>query len=84
MTRVVLHIDRVVLRGMHSAEQTRLIHSLRRELGRQFQTPGAGASIAARGDVARVTVPSLRLPAAAGAGRLGVQVARGIARSLKP
>jgi hypothetical protein len=83
-TRVVLHIDRLTLRGLRPADQARLVHSLRRELGRQFESPRVGISIAERGNVARATVHALRIPADAGPGQLGRQVARGIARSLCP
>jgi hypothetical protein len=85
MSRIHLTIDNLVLRGLDPAGQRAFIASLRREMESFLANP------AARNEWARThRTPVLRLnrmslePGAAGAGKLGSQVARGIARGLRP
>lgn len=85
MSRIHLTIDNLVLRGLDPAGQRAFVASLRREMESFLANP------AARGEWARShRTPVLRLgrisaePGAAGAGKMGRQVARGIGRGLKP
>lgn len=49
MTRVVLHIDRLVLRGVDPADAGAVAAALRAELGRRLQRDAA-AALAGQGD----------------------------------
>jgi hypothetical protein len=85
MSRIHLTIDNLVLRGLDPAGQRAFVRSLRREM-ESFLANSAGRSEWARSH----RTPVLRLgrmslePGAAGAGKLGGQVARSIGRGLKP
>jgi hypothetical protein len=80
VTRVFVHIERVVLNGIGAAERDALATGLRDELTRVLAAPEAVGRLAAVGHVAR-----LRVDAVSGktdAGRTGAAVARGIDRAL--
>ena len=85
MSNIHVTIDRLVLRGLAAEERHAFVASLKDELVRTLANPTA------RADWARSRrIPVLRLaqaplePGMAGARRLGVHVAEGIGRGLKP
>ena len=85
MSRIHLHIDKLVLRGLDPAARHAFVTSLKSEL------EGILAERVSRAGWARPhRTPVLRLgrmslePGSAGADKLGAQVARGIGRGLKP
>ncbi len=75
--RVVLHIDRLVLRGVDPADAAAVALALRTELG-SLLAPDAGAALAAQGSVAVRRVPQLSLAPGADPAALGRAVAAGI------
>jgi hypothetical protein len=84
MNRIRLNIDKLVLRGLDPAARHAFVTSFKGEL------EGILAERASRAAWARAhRTPSIRLgrmslePGTTGAGKLGVQVARGIGRGLK-
>lgn len=79
MKRVIVHIDRLLLRGFRRDDRHSLTEGLRGELGRQLATPDALRLFMSRGDVSRLEV-GVRVEAKAKAADIGVQAARGIAR----
>lgn len=83
MTRVVVHIDRLVLKGFPPEHRAALAEGLRQELGRLFTEPDAARQLASRGDVGRLQVSDVRVSAAAVPANVGTQAARGIARGIK-
>ena len=83
MTHIVLHVERLCLKGFRHTDRDALAESLRAELGRQFGESEAAKLLAVRSNRARVRIPEVRLPAAAKAAQVGTLVARGIARGLK-
>ena len=83
MTRLVLHVDRLVLNGFAPHERDALTASLRTELGRSLARPETARLLASRGDAARVAVPVVRVAAASKAARVGERVAHAIARGLQ-
>jgi len=84
MKRVVLHIDRLVLRGFHPADRDAIAEGLRAELGRLLADPSSAARLGAmphvpKVDGGRVTLRREGAASEAGAA-LGGAVARGITR----
>lgn len=85
MSRIRLHIDKLVLRGLDPAAQRAFVASLRGGL-ESILAESASRAVWARPH----RTPVLRLgrmslePGTHGAGKLGAQVARGIGRGLKP
>lgn len=80
MTRVFVHIDRLVLTGVRAAERQALASGLRDELTRRLSAPEAVGRLASIGNVARLRVDGVS--AGRDAGRTGAAVARGIDRAL--
>jgi hypothetical protein len=77
MTRLVLHIDRLQLRGIPPEQREAVVAALRDELGRAFAEPGVAEQWAARGDRDRV---GLRLPQTGEPATLGREAARQLAK----
>ena len=80
MTRVFVHIDRLVLRGVAAAERDALAGALRAELTRRLAAPEAVGRLTSIGNVARLRVGSV--VGGRDARRTGAAVARGIDRAL--
>jgi len=80
VTRVFVHIERVVLRGAGAAERDALATGLRDELTRVLAAPEAVGRLAAIGNVARLRVDPVS--GTKDAGHTGAAVARGIGRAL--
>jgi hypothetical protein len=83
MKRVILHIDRLVLKGFRYEDRYAVQEALREELGRQFSTPDAPQHLVSRGDLAGLEVSGVRIAPGGRSSQLGSQAARGIARELK-
>jgi hypothetical protein len=83
MKRVIVHIDRLVLRGsVHGGDGRGLAAGLQAELARALAQPGAIRSLAALGSVASLKAGRVAAPAAAKPHDTGAKVARAIARSI--
>jgi hypothetical protein len=83
MTRLVLHIEALVLRGVQRQDRATLADSLRQELAHALTAPDAAARLAGRGSIDRLHVPTVRVENAASPARLAQAVARGIGRGLQ-
>ncbi|MFT3718297.1 hypothetical protein [Pseudorhodoferax sp.] len=70
MTRIVLHVDRLVLRGVDAADAPAVTQALQAELQRLLAADGA-AALAAHGGTAVLRAGRVALPAGAGAATLG-------------
>ncbi len=77
MTRVVVHVDRLVVHGLAPERAARLHTTLRDDLKRELAAPGIVRDLAGRGGPVRAT----SLPRDSG---LGAQVAHAIVRRRKP
>jgi hypothetical protein len=82
MNRVVLHIDRLVLRGFDRDDQTGIAEGLREELGRLLATPQAAQALMAQHSVPRLKIAALRIAPGARATAVGEQTAQGIVRRI--
>ncbi|MFT3815299.1 MAG: hypothetical protein QM740_18305 [Acidovorax sp.] len=74
MTRIVLHIDRLVLRGVAPRDAAGIVQALRAELG-HLLAADTGAAFAAQGNAAVRRVPPLTLAPGTDATALGRAVA---------
>jgi hypothetical protein len=84
MKRVIVHIDRLVLKGFRYEDRHSLSEGLREELSRLLLAePNAAAHFVSRGNLPRLKVDGVRIEPAAKPSAIGAQVARGIAREIK-
>lgn len=86
MTRLVLHIDRLVLRGIEPHDAKAISAGLQAELQRRLATPGAVDALVEGGDRARLrlqTHTAGQAPAS-GARALGRAIADGITGRERP
>jgi len=82
VTRLVLHIDRLVLRGIERADAAVVSAGVRTELQRLLAAPDTARALAAGGSKYRVEAGEVRV--ARGGGALGRAIAGGIARGIEP
>ena len=82
MMRIVVHIERVTLRGVASGHRTSFARALQKELTRQLSaSPPVRLTASSINAERLVTLPVRQ--SGSDPGQLGRGVARGIARSLK-
>jgi len=83
MTRVVVHIDSLVLNGLRHEDRHAVAAGLQAELQRLFATPNTPASLVTIGNAARLAVGEVLVKHGARPHSVGARAAQGIARSLK-
>ena len=83
MKRVVVHIDRLVLKGFRHEDQHAIAAGLQQELGRVFADREAVSHLRAIGDVSRLQVGDVHIEHASKPQRVGESVAHGIGREIK-
>jgi hypothetical protein len=85
-TRVVVSIDRLVLRGFRPEDRHAIAEGVRAELARQLErdlaAPAAAEQLARRGDVGRLVADGVPLPPRAPATQVGARVGRAVAGAL--
>ena len=84
MSRIMLHIERLVLRGIDPRDTEALSRAVQSELRRLLAEPGSAAALSASGNRARLTSASLLLPVSGNDRALGRAIATGVARGLRP
>ena len=84
MTRIVLHIDKLVLRGIDRADAKAVTAGVQAELQRLLREPGTAASLAAGGDRYRVRATPAPIALGASAASTGKRIAASIASGVKP
>lgn len=83
MTRVVVHIDRLVLKGFRHEDRHAIAEALREELGRQFAESDTSRQLVSRGDMPRLRIADVRIEHEAKPAAVGTQAAQGIAREIR-
>lgn len=78
MKRVVVHIDRLVLRGFAASDGDGIALGLRQELGRLLADPAMANRLAAGGNVARLRLGAVPIQRGAAPCEIGTGVGRGI------
>jgi len=79
--KLVLHIDRLVLRGVPAAERDAVVAGLQASLVHELGLPGVAEQVAGSGHRDRVRAP---FAAPSGAQALGRDAGRRIAHGMKP
>ena len=82
MKRIVLHVDRLVLRGWRGVDARAVGAALRGELARWLADPAARERLAARGDVRALQLGKVRVEHEATPARIARSLARSIARGI--
>ena len=85
MSRVVVHLDRLVLRGVDAGDGQAVAAGLQAELSRMLAEPGVAQEWAAGRDLQHVRLPHVRVGGGAGVGwqsELGGSAARGIGKAM--
>lgn len=83
MKRVILHIDRLVLKGFRNEDRHGIAEGLQQELTRQFADPLAAQQFTVSGDMSRLRVGSVQIAQGAKPQSIGLQVAQGIGEGIK-
>ena len=83
MKRVVVHIDRLVLKGFRPEDRHAIAAGLEQELGRVFADREAVSLLRARGDLSRLQVGGVPVGQGWTPRRLGESVAQGIGKEIK-
>jgi hypothetical protein len=82
MRRVLVHIDRLVLKGFAHADRHALAEGLREELARQLTEPGLAVRLASRSRSDRVDAGHVGIGPAGSLRPVGAQIALGIAKGI--
>ena len=82
MKRVVVHIDRLVLKGFRHEDRHAIAAGLQQELGRVFADREAVSLLSARGDVPRLQVVGVPIEHGSILQRVGESVAQGIGKEI--
>ena len=83
MKRVVVHIDRLVLKGFRPEDRHAIAAGLQQELGRVFADREAVSLLSAMGDVQRLQVGGVPIEQGARPQRVGESVAQGVGKEIK-
>ena len=83
MKRVVVHIDRLVLKGFRHEDRHAIAAGLQQELGRVFADPEAVSLLRAKGDVSRLQVGGVLIEQSARPQRVGESLAQSIGKEIK-
>lgn len=84
MKRVIVHVERLVLRGFGHEERHAVAAGLERELGRLLAEPGAADRMARLGHIAHLRPSRISVAADVGSHGMGVAAARAIDRKAHP
>ena len=83
MKRVIVHIDRLVLKGFRHEDRHAIAAGLEQELGRVFADREAISLLKVRGDVSRLQVGGVPVEQGWTPRRVGECVAQGIGKEIK-
>ena len=83
MKRVIVHIDRLVLKGFRHEDRHAIAAGLQQELGRMFAERESVSLLSAMGDVSRLQVGGVQFEHGSRPQRVGESVAQGIGKEIK-
>lgn len=82
MKRVVVHVDRLVLKGFRHEDQHAIAAGLRQELGRVLADRDSISHLRGMGDMPQLRVGGVHIEHGAKPQRIGESVAQGIGRKM--
>lgn len=82
MKRVVVHIDRLVLKGFRQEDRLAIAEGLRQELARTLGSAEAIRQLTSQGRIPKLRVAKLRVETSPKARHVGEEAARGIGREI--
>jgi hypothetical protein len=82
MTRVILHIDRLVLCGIDSADTNAVSAGIRAQLETLLSEPDVAETLAGRGDCYHIKGGIAHFDQAGAAGDLGLSIGKRIAKGM--
>lgn len=80
--RVVVHVDRLVLKGFHNTDSRAIGEAMRGELSRLLADPTMGERLASLGHASRIQGGKVNLTEDPKPRRSGITVARAIAKGI--
>jgi hypothetical protein len=83
MTRLVIHVERLILKGVDRADAGAFTRAIRSELAQRLAGPQAASEISAAGQRRRICADQVGRPEALGPAALGRAVAGSIARGVR-
>lgn len=83
MTRVIVHIDKLVLRGIDRADTAEISAGIRAQLKSQLVEPGGVETLATVGDRSRIQAGTAQVDQACVASSLGRNIGNRIAKGVK-
>ena len=83
MKRVIVHIDRLVLKGFRPEDRHAIAAGLQQELGRVFADREAVSLLTARGNVSQLQVGGVPVEHGSKPQRVGESVALGIGKEIR-
>jgi hypothetical protein len=84
MTRIIVHIDRLVLRGYLPHDRLAIGDALRRALADRLASPERARALATQPGTERMRLPGVAMPRRANPAQVGARLGAGIARGLAP
>jgi hypothetical protein len=82
MKRVVVYIDRMILKGFRNADAHAIGEAMRGELAQSLAHPATGQQLASLGQVSSLDAGKVRLAPGAKPQRLGISAGRAIAKGI--
>jgi hypothetical protein len=83
MSKVFLHIDRLVLKGFRNEDRHAIAEGLHQELTRLLADPQAVQQLTTNGDVSHLRAASIQIDRGSTPQRVGLQVAQGVGKEMK-
>jgi hypothetical protein len=84
MKRVIVHIDRLVLKGFQHEDRHAVAAGLQQELAKLLAEPASAERLAGLGSVSRLRVGKAQIQQGAKPQRMGIEAARSIAQGIRP
>ncbi len=83
MMRVIVNIDRLVLKGVRFEDRHAIAQGLQEQLTRLLSEPGMAERLVNTGDLPMLRIAPVSIPAERGVRQTGMDLADGIGRGLK-
>jgi hypothetical protein len=82
MKKVIVHIDRLVLTGLHDSDRKAIARGLQQQLSQALSVNGMADALDKTGHIPRLQLEPVQLPAEAGSQQMGRSLANAIGNGL--